>query len=713
VVPADRLDVALELFYDGAWHDIVTDDDVLARAPIVIRRGQGGSPALRPARVTALLANDDDRYRVSNPESPLYGRAGRNTPARVSVGGGVRGVVEAASWVSGQSPDFRRHPRRGSAWTDFRGAGVLERVNGWTQPLKSAFRQYNETLTHCIGYFPCEQARGSTDLYSTVPGTTSEGSADADFTGFAFDSQHRPPGSAPLMDVGDQAALGIYFNRDTATAGATAGWQLSWAFRAEPLGTGSLRTIMNWRAVDGHGYRLDLLPDTGEINLISTSLDTTVSYGTYDWTQWTLISIDAQYSAPNTTVFVNWTNADRSAGGFFNGGSFAGVPSSLAWWSILGEADEIPPGSTIGHVQAVDVSSAGGVDLFTADRLEAWTGHLGERAAVRFARLCDLYGIPYIVSPEWAQSAPMGPQPVAPLWEQFREIAETDDALIHDGRETADVNYLARVDRYTQTPAVVLRPQDLAVAPEESTAGDDLANYITVAQRDGGEAVAEDTSGPLGTQDPPDGAGRAERVLDVNVEYETVLPDLANWWLRKGTIDLPRFPELDVNLAALDAATRAAVAAVDIGEVIVLTDFREYDIRLHVLGYTETIRWPRGRRIQFQCALDQQFNIGTYGVDQTFRRYGSGSTTLKAAVNASATAVTFRTADQLDVWSTSTPYDVVIAGQRNRVTSMGAASLVSGEYDQAATLSRGVDGITKPLAAGDPIRVADGGIWGL
>jgi hypothetical protein len=711
-VPADRLDIAVELFYDGSWHDLVTDDDVLARAPIVIKRGQGGgSPALRAATATATFDNTDDLYRPSNPESPLYGRAGRNSPARVSVDDDIRVSVEAADWRSGQSRDFRRSPKRGSAWTDFRGAGVLERVNGWTQPLKSAFRQYNEQLAHCVGYWPCEQARGSTELYSTVPGTTDEGRAGA-FTGFSFDSQHRPYGSAPLMDVGDQAALGIYANRDTASATATAGWQLSWALRCEPLGTGSLRTIMNWLAADGHGYRLDLLPDTGEINLISTLLDTTVSYGTYDWTQWTLISIDVRYSAPNTTVFVNWTNHDRSAGGFFNGGSFAGVPSSFVWWSILGEADEIPPGSTIGHVQAVDVSSAGGVDLFNVSRLEAWTGHLGERAGRRFERLCELYDIDYAVS-SYQESAPMGPQPLAPLAEQFREIADTDDALIYDDRGEARIVFLARSDRYNLTPAVTLTPKDLPELPEESTAASDAVNYVTVAQRDGGEFVAEDSTGPLGTQDPPDGAGRAERTVDVNVQYERVLPDLANWWLTAGTIDLPRFPELDVNLAALDAATRAAVAAVDVGQVIVLSDFREYDIRLHVLGYTETLRWPRGRHIRFLCALDQQYDIGTYGVNQTFRRYGSGSTTVKTAVNASATSVTFRTANELDVWSTSTPYDVVIAGQRCRVTSMGAASLVSGAYDQDATLVRGVDGITKALAAGDPIRVAGGGIWGL
>jgi hypothetical protein len=72
-----------------------------------------------------------------------------------------------------------------------------------------------------------------------------------------------------------------------------------------------------------------------------------------------------------------------------------------------------------------------------------------------------------------------------------------------------------------------------------------------------------------------------------------------------------------------------------------------------------------------------------------------------------ATAVTFTTGNSDETWSTTTPYDVMIAGQRNTVTAMGAAALVGGSYDQAATLTRGVNGVTKALAAGEPIHVAN------
>jgi hypothetical protein len=107
-----KQNVGVELYYSGSWHDIAATNDVYADTPITITRGQGDeSAALRPAKISMSLANDDDTYRTSNPVSPLYGIAGRNTPMRVKVGGTVRGTAEASSWAPDQTQDFRR-PRR-------------------------------------------------------------------------------------------------------------------------------------------------------------------------------------------------------------------------------------------------------------------------------------------------------------------------------------------------------------------------------------------------------------------------------------------------------------------------------------------------------------------------------------------------------------------------------------------------------------------------
>lgn len=715
-----KQDIAFEVYYDGAWRDIIPDDDVFSSDPIVISRGQGtDSQGLRPSQVTATLANDDDRYRTSNPESPLYGKAGRNTPVRVSIDGVVRQQVQATSWECTQSRDFRRTPRRGRSSVAFEGGGQLERIGQWTEPLKSPFRKYNESLTNLGGYFHGEQERGSTELVSTVGGTSWDsgfGGNDNTLKGLSFDSQHRPPGSAPLFDVEEGAAVGLFFNTAGTPVSSTAGWQLSWATRSEDLGGAGLHTAMNWLTSDTTGYRLDILPGTNQLRVIAEDdngvlkIDFTVSSGTYDFTQWTLWSIDAQYSGVITNVYVNWTNADNSQTGFFLAGNYIGPPSALMWASFVGLDDEVMPGSTMGHITAANVSSTGGTDLFSAARLYAWTGYLGELSAVRFDRLCNESNVESYVSPSWADSTPMGPQPVASLIEQFDDIATTEDGLVFDHREDPNLYFLVRADRYNRTPTVALHVEDLITLPAEVTDNAGVANVVTAAQRDGGEATATDSTGPLGSQAPPDGVGEWRREVPVNLA--TPADDLAqhaNWHLRRGTVDLPRYPRVAVNVTKLDTATRAGVVETDVGDVITISGFRENVLRLHVLGYTETIT-THNRIITYVTAPDRQFDAGVW--DDTTHRWDSDSSTI-AAVDAAATSWTISTPDPRSTWSTTaTPYELVAAGEVVLCTSMGAVS-GSGPYSQTAVVQRSYNGVRKRHTADTPVHVYRSGRWAL
>jgi len=712
-----KQDVAFELFYDGAWRDITADDDVFT-APIVIRRGQGDeSPAPRPAQITAELANDDDRYRTSNPESPLYGKAGVNTPGRVSVGGTVRGVVEASSLACDQSQDFRRYPKRGRAWTEFEGGGLLQRIGQWTKPLKSAFRAYNEGLAHVTAYFPAEQARTT-----TVPVPTFVGPEGFAFSGgVTFDSQSYPSSSAPLMDLGERGGVNLYTNV-VPNATSTTGWQHSWVQRLEPLTSDdTFMYSINTSGGGGSGdaFQIVLLPSTGQIQLQGSNsavapgfwLDVTKTTDAYDFTQWSLWTIDATYSGGTTTIFVNWTNADNTQSRFITG-TFAHQPGTLdsAAVSASTELGDVPAGSTFGHFLFADVGSSGGTDLFSTDRIYAWTGYLGELTAWRFYRLLTAAGITNIVSDGWASSTPMGPQPVATLAGHLEEIARTEDGLIFDMRTQAAIYLLCLADRYNQTPALELSPTDLPGLPREVTDDLPVHNIVTVAQRDGGEHIARDDTSPMGTQPPPDGRGEYEQRVDVNVADEAGLPVLANWWLKRGTVNLPRYPQVTVNLAALGPAKVAEVEAVDVGHVITIAGFREYTIRLHVLGYTEVIG-PTSRRITFVCAPDQQFAVGAY--DDGIARYDLATSTMSAAAGPTTTTLTLGiTADE--TWSSTSAYDLLTAGELVGVPAggMGARTGSPGAYQQVITGAvRSKNAIRKTLPAGAAVHVATPGRW--
>lgn len=80
-----KVPVSVEIFYDGVWNDI-TCDGVNASNDLVITRGrqdEGTQPG--PSTCSLTLNNTDGRYSPRNPNSPLYGKIGRNTPLRVRM----------------------------------------------------------------------------------------------------------------------------------------------------------------------------------------------------------------------------------------------------------------------------------------------------------------------------------------------------------------------------------------------------------------------------------------------------------------------------------------------------------------------------------------------------------------------------------------------------------------------------------------------------
>jgi hypothetical protein len=697
--------VAVELYYNGVWNDVASLDDVYTENPIVITHGGGEEGAApRPCRLTFSLANDDDRYRPSNPTSALYGLVGRNTPARVKVGGTIRGVGEA-SFAPDQTDDFRRTPPRGKAWVDVDAAGLLQRIGQWSEPLSSPFRQYNETLG-TVGYWSGEQARGTTEVLSSTGGTK-----PGDFnTDFSADSQQRPPGSGPLIDLGENGEAGGYF-APHGSAASTAGWQLSWVARYGALDpAGGDQDVFDWETTDDTGYGLYLNPN-GNMNISSSRngtviLNSTASAGGYDFKQWTLFSLDAQYSAGTTTVWINWTNPGGTASGFMTA-SFAGGPATLRWWDLSRFAG-VPSGSTFGHVLGTYGSSlTATADLFSAARKAAFNGYAGERASVRFGRLCDLKGIPYFVSDLEAQSALMGPQGVDTFANHLLEIAATDDALIFDFKTDGRLYLLCHADRVNQAPALALdaaNPTHLSKPPREVLNDLDPHNIVTAAQRDGGDYTMEDATSAMGSQPPPAGVGEYRQRVDVNVADEAgQLPQVAAWWLAKGTNPRPRFPTVVVDLAAAPALI-PAVEAVNVGSVITIANYREYLIRLHVLGWTETIG-THTRTVAFTCVPDDAYNVGTLTGG---RRLQANYTAVVPALNAVSTTLTLFTGEPLEQWRPGASGVHILLGGEEIILGTIGARTGTNPYSQVVTgCTRSVNGVAKAHTITELVKVKD------
>lgn len=694
-----KQDVALEIYYDSAWHDLVTDDDVLAEQPIKITRGQGDeSPAPRPAQVEARLANDDDKFRTSNPESPLYGKAGRNTPVRVKVGSTVRGVVEASSWAADQTQDFRASPLRGRAWVDIDGGGLLQRIGQWSQTLHSSMYRQISSLSTLVAYWPGEDESGSSVMTAATPGVNAAFASDVTFA-----NADGPSGSDKLMTLGAAGLVTGAFPSNISTTG----WQIQWA--TDIAGAdGTERQAMLWRTSNGYywswqasnaSYRITVVDQYGTTLFTSATTNGGIGPGSN-----IVFRMKCSFSAGTWTVEPAWyAEGDTALTGFTD--TFSGTAGRPTGWKVT--ANTVMNGAYFGQMLAVTTTAE---SLQSYAMLAAINGYQDETAGDRFVRLMGYFSLSYTLLGDPALSAPMGPQRVDTLPNLLKEIVSTEDALLFDSIDAIELTLILRNYRYRQTPALELATTDLPALPAEVTDDLDVHNIVTASQRDGGKSTAQDDDGPLGTQPPPDGVGEYRQTVDVNVADETsALPATANWWLRRGTVNLPRFPTLVIDLNAKPSII-SAVEAVDVGSVITITGYREYVIRLIVLGWVEVIG-THTRTITFTCVPDQQFVVGEW--DATDSLWDSKTTTLKTGVNSSATALTFTTASSKGIWSTTGTYDVLISGEQITVTSMGAASLVSGSYDQSATVTRSVNGISKSLSAGEPIHPATPGRWAL
>lgn len=714
-MPGKKQDVALEIFYDGTWHNLVTSDDVLTSTPITIQRGDGEeSAAPRPSSIVASLANDDDMYRTSNPESPLYGKVGLNTPVRVTVAGVARGMAEISAWVAGQSRDFRRYPRRGSAWVDIEAYGLLGRVNQWTEKVQSTMVKGLLSFgSDLVGAWPLEDESGAEVISQVAP----VGAAAATFTGdVTLGDDERPAGSARSVKIASGARIRGVFSGSTAS-----GWQISFAARLPSIpGSATYEEIFTWYDTTGRRWTWEVNnanfgwtvytrdPAGGETAVASLAS----SYTGREPNQWIRFRMKTTVSGSTVTYEPAWyVEGDTSPVG--TSGTFSGTSTGkLRDWTIA--AATYNAGAWYTGVCGIDDAA---VTFFNAGVLADFNGHAGETPGNRFVRVMGEKGLSAATNGTLSAGVPMGGQPVDTLAEILREIRDTDDAVLFESKSAINLVLTTRDARYRQIPAVTLNAADpdtsgLPALPDEVTDDLPIHNLITASNRDGSTALAQDSTSIMGTQPPPNGRGEYRQTVDVNVEDAgAALQQQAWWWLYRGTVDRPRFPQVVVNLAACDPARIAQIENVTVGSVIEIINMREYVIRLYVVGYKETIG-THSRVIVFTCAPDQQFVVGQW--DAADSLWDLRTCTLSAAAEIGATTLTFAmTADES--WSTTDAYDLMIAGELVGVPAgaMGARS-GSGPYTQILTGAvRSKNGIRKRLPAGSAVQVDDTGRWAI
>lgn len=691
------LPLTCQLLVDGSWqvYPGYTEEGWSAQI------GPDADAGSQPNRLEFTLASDDLAMDPSNAASTLYGKIGRNTPARLQVSGITITQAEASVWKPQRTPEHVPSAGRGRSWVTVTAEGLLRRLGQWDDPIDSPMRRQIGLYPSLTGYWPLEDPSGATLLANVVPGGI-PGTYSGSVT---LGGNDGAGGSDKSIEVGSTATLTGVFRTPTGS-----GYQVCFSADLATLpASATYGTLFSW--VDTAGRTFSWQWNNTTYRTIVTDTDGTVldasAIGVQPILTWTRYRVRVTVSGGTVTYEPAWYTQDSPVTSGITAtfpGTSTGRPKV---WNAYGNS--FTDGSSFSHVFAITDTS---FDLLSADAANIFNGYPGEPAASRWYRLLGEAGLTRYVNGTGSASAPMGRQKSGRLLDLLEECARTDGGLMYD--EPLDIALTLLCNNYLiNRPIAFNLTLNTNVAPplikDISDAG--IVNDVTGQNADGSEYRLERTTGRLSTSPPPAGAGRYKKTLATNTASAGAqLVDRVAWELANGTIDRPRYREVRVDLLA-NPGLRTSINSLRPGDLITLTGAEPDVLTLRVMTIAREGDAVRDTAI-LTCVPGDVWRPGKY--NDGVVRYDSESTTLKAAATAGATAVTFRTADVNDLWSTTgVPYDVMIAGQRNTVTAMGAAALVSGSYDQAATLTRGVNGITKALTAGAPINIATPGRWAL
>jgi len=607
-----------------------------------------------------------------------------------------RAHVEVPAWPP------RWEASGADVYAPIQGSGRWRRLTAGTPPTYSALYRAYVRLTGTtapVAYWPCEDGGNATSLASGLPGAPA-----MTFTGtpsLSADSSFLC--SAPLPTLGNSAWTGIV---PSYTAPAAAANVMRFLMKIPSSSVPADGTVMASLFTYGTVVRTDLIFRSGGMQLKgygSSNLNIfdsgVIAFSLLD--QQLSYSIELQTSGGN----VQWTMvtvAPGASSGFASSGTVAGTIGN-AYQAV------IAPGGGMSGVVAGHVSVQPAWDsLFNLGApLNAWSG---EKAGIRFARLCAEEGIPCRVYGAPADTVAMGAQVLKDIPSLLQECEDADKGLIYEPRQAFGLGYRTRASMFNQAPAVALSYSAAQLAePMEPTDDDRLiANDVTVTRSSGGSSARQSlTSGALSTQAPPNGVGPYQQTPTVNLASDSQLADQAGWLVWLGTVDDLRYPVLSANLASPKAANvYYQLQDLDIGDRIVVGSTPSWlppdGISQIVQGQTEQC-YDLIFTEQWSCAPELPYRVGILD-DPVLGHADTDGSTVHAGISATATSMQVDTTGASSpLWTTSGgdfPFDIAVGGERMTVTNITGAS-----SPQTFTVTRSVNGVVKAQTAGTDVRL--------
>jgi len=590
-------------------------------------------------------------------------------------------------------------PSGNDVYVRINASDVVERLTSGEKPLKSPIFR-NLTRYTLDGYWPMEDDFTSTTqigAYAGRPGYVTSG---------AFGTATDLPGTAGALTFTDDTAYAS--GQELRPAAATGTSFALWYFKMNVIPGSSVEFFASYYS-GGTVYKATVNCDatTYTLNIRDASgaaLATSVSgFGTgAEPDQWLAMRLKMTQSGGT----INWEWAWYPVGGavlYGQSGSFSGTfgrPWRWISWPYTGKTNLL-----LAHVALARED----LDFEGADFVGSTNGYIAETARRRAIRLSAEENVPFwwigaqTIDSDDA-SPPMGAQGLLTYSDLMQEAAATDGGIMYAPRDKLGLcirSYYSMLNR--DYPSLDYSSKHLSgrLTPRELR---DIKNDVTITRAGGTSGRAVEAEGPNGTTL----AGTYDVSIPRSVAADDQLVPMAEREVFFGTWNELRQTTMQVELhrapLLADTDLSAAVATLDIGTPVAIENLPLYaggpdDAICQVLGYAETLH-NLMRTFVFNTVPYGTYLVGTYGT--AGRRYAAKFTTLKTSIDDNDTSLTFTMSDTRETWdTTSEPYDVIIAGERMTVTSMGALA----GSDQTATVTRGVNGISKSISAGEVVQI--------
>lgn len=563
-------------------------------------------------------------------------------------------------------------------------SGILRRLERWKDPLQSTLRRGLPSAPGLISYWPLEDAPGSQQFASALPGGSPmrvSGTPDyASYSNF--------PASSPIATAKDEAWVGRC--GPSANTGVI---QVRFLMHLPDSGIAGgtiLRilcggTAQKWEMAHQASAGLD--SGTGGVKMRAWDADNNLIYdsGTLNW-------------------FVGWDGVDNyilvtlqqdGADVDWQIGQMRYVPGVINDLTVFHSGTK--NAATIGAVKQVELSPNASADgtafghltvqnQITSffDDLDLIQAYQGETITNRFLRLCDENDIPRIRLGQ--SNLKMGPQLPDTILNLLQQCEDTDAGQLFEPRYMYGLGYRCRSTLERQDPKLELAYDEEDLAEFDPTEDDQsVKNDITVTRQFGSSARETLEEGPLSVQPPPDGVGRYTDSPEVSLSDDSDLTNHAAWRLALGTVDELRYPKIGVQLAQdnhlADAALTDAALWTDVGDRITVTgtpnQIPPEGASQIILGMDESVS-SFLYSIDVNCAPESPYQIGMWAGDEddpsitAVNRWDTEGSHLYT--NPDAVTTTLVVASDWQQWTDDPgdlPYDIAFGGERATVTAVG------------------------------------------